>query len=526
MGHVINRNDDWYFMPQSLKEYDVSESFGFLSDDVPLKRLEDEYYEPWELIISDFVNYQLSGRFREKILERAYTALSFMVNGYVWCLHEKPEERLPKSLAIPFSQISEYFDISPITTNAAVVLWNWKTLDKRDDMMNLNNLATIFSFTGSPDEAWFYLVSTAIECRGGEAIKCSRKILNSIHNNNPDGIIEGIDGLSVVIKDFIKLLSRMYERNDPHMFYWKTRPYLAGWENMESAGLKNGVLYEGTYELDTTKDAASQHEQEMKHYKKLSGGSAAQSSILQVIDIILGIRHYNDDDTDEQNGTETVKAPGNPYLLRMRDYMPGQHRKFLIDLERVCKLREYVIVNTIDVSNVNNEKFSESIEVLDNINESKTTKGQFSKEKQKELLKSYNKCVSTLKAFRDSHITLVRTYIVDPAIKSRNSTPAVSPKIPAKPPIDFEAETNKSVEQNGIKPETNGIHLNGKESDLKPLNGTDRAKSEPKAQNNRSFEHGLAKVVEDNETVLGTGGTDAIGFLKKIRDETTESRLK
>jgi indoleamine 2,3-dioxygenase len=48
-----------------------------------------------------------------------------------------------------------------------VCLWNFKPLFADEHVDNLENLATLTTFTGSIDESWFYLVSVAIEARGG-----------------------------------------------------------------------------------------------------------------------------------------------------------------------------------------------------------------------------------------------------------------------------------------------------------------------------------------------------------------------
>jgi indoleamine 2,3-dioxygenase len=73
------------------------------------------------------------------------------------------------------------------------------------------------------------------------------------------------------------ILERMYERNDPMIFYHQIRPLLAGSKNMGAAGLPNGVFY------DTGDEQAKWHQ--------YSGGSNAQSSLVQLIDIALGIQH-------------------------------------------------------------------------------------------------------------------------------------------------------------------------------------------------------------------------------------------
>lgn len=106
---------------------------------------------------------------------------------------------------------------------------------------------------------------------------------NTILTNLLNGMGECIDELGCI-------LERMYERNDPMVFYHQIRPLLAGSKNMGAAGLPNGVFY------DTGDDTARWHQ--------YSGGSNAQSSLVQLIDIALGIQHIA---SGEVEGEKTSK---------------------------------------------------------------------------------------------------------------------------------------------------------------------------------------------------------------------------
>lgn len=106
---------------------------------------------------------------------------------------------------------------------------------------------------------------------------------NTILTNLLNGMGECIDELGCI-------LERMYERNDPMVFYHEIRPLLAGSKNMGAAGLPNGVFY------DTGDDTARWHQ--------YSGGSNAQSSLVQLIDIALGIQHIA---SGEVEGVKTSK---------------------------------------------------------------------------------------------------------------------------------------------------------------------------------------------------------------------------
>jgi indoleamine 2,3-dioxygenase len=73
------------------------------------------------------------------------------------------------------------------------------------------------------------------------------------------------------------ILERMYEKCSPEIFYHQIRPFFAGSKNMTSAGLPNGVYYE---DYDGT-----------GQWRQYSGGSNAQSSLIQFFDVVLGVEH-------------------------------------------------------------------------------------------------------------------------------------------------------------------------------------------------------------------------------------------
>ena len=86
----------------------------------------------------------------------------------------------------------------------------------------------------------------------------------------------------------------MYETCDPYIFYNRIRPFLASFENIEYRGCKGNP-------------------------RSYFGGSAAQSSLLQAIDAMLGITHHE----------ESSRS----YLVMMRNYMPTGHAAYIHALE-------------------------------------------------------------------------------------------------------------------------------------------------------------------------------------------------
>lgn len=135
----------------------------------------------------------------------------------------------------------------------------------------------IQTFTGSPDEDWFYLISVTVEGRGAVTIPLMLEAIGAAHRGDEKVVQECLYQLSGHLRDLGMLLDRMHERCDPYLFYHHIRPYLAGSKDMAEAGLPRGVLY------DTGSDEST--------YRQYSGGSNAQSSLIHFFDIVLGVRH-------------------------------------------------------------------------------------------------------------------------------------------------------------------------------------------------------------------------------------------
>ncbi len=186
---------------------------------------------------------------------------------------------------------------------------------------------------------------------------------------------EGLDELGT-------LLQRMYENCDPHVFYHRVRPFLAGSKNMADAGLPHGVIYEDGTGQET--------------YRQYGGGSNAQSSLIQFFDIVLGVEHRPTGDKRSEGEREGTAAPSrNSFIHEMRSYMPGPHRRFLEHVSRVAELRDYVERRKTD----------------------------------RALCIAFDACLAMLRALRDKHIQMVSRYII---VKSRSHSRSLSPR--AAPP--------------------------------------------------------------------------------------------
>ncbi|PRT52940.1 Indoleamine 2,3-dioxygenase [Wickerhamiella sorbophila] len=375
-----------------LEQYGLSAKSGFLPAELPLSRLPD-YFEPWESIVKDLPALIMTSNLRKLVdamplldatrlnsepeWHRACSILSFMAHGYVW---SRPEasKKLPKCLAEPWIAVCDHFDLPPIASYAGLCLWNFRTVLPCDSPSNWNleNLAALTTYTGSMDEAWFYLVSTMIERQGGPCLEHGLQAIAASREKDVPTVVAKLQALAENIDAIITTLNRMHETCDPHFFYFRLRPFLAGWKNMAAAGLPDGVVYGD--------------EAQPRQY---SGGSNAQSSLIQALDILLNVVHHPEGERQpprmESKTADGVSTPPPAtFLLEMRKYMPVQHRKFLFDLEKVAEIRQFVVENATE---------------------------------HPELVTAYDACLAMLRNLRSRHIQIVTRYIIMPA-RAENKT--------------------------------------------------------------------------------------------------------
>lgn len=448
-----------------LSDYGISPARGFLPEVLPLTRLPDPYYNKWEAIAANLQALVLSRRLRGVIdrlpvlstigLEhdaewrRAYSLLCFMAHGYIWG-GDSPSDRLPPAIAVPLLEIADYLEVPPVATYAAVCLWNFKPLFVDEDIESLDNLATLTTFTGASDESWFYLVSVAIEARGAPIIPLMLTAIAAAREDDAGTVTRCVRAFAERLDDLGVLLSRMHEQCHPTIFYDRIRPFLAGSKNMAEAGLPNGVRYEI--------DASGRGE-----YHQYSGGSNAQSSIIQFFDIVLGIEHRPTGEkppTADASASESeasrgrAPAPRHNFIMEMRRYMPGPHARFLNDVSSVANIRDFV-----------------------------ETRGPGDQE----LRVAYDACLAMLSKLRDRHIAIVTRYIVTPSRAVRARSRSRSPE--------------------AVRQRVN-------------LATASRQPQIPRADKAGRGPQGIALDTSAKKDLKGTGGTQLMSFLKQARDET------
>ena len=233
-------------------------------------------------------------------LQKIYSVTSILAHLYVWG-GETQNTNVPECIAVPWYLVSEEIGIPPVLTHAAIDLFNWK-LKNPLKPFSLENIEPIHYFNLDPEvresEKWFYLPMIAIEGECGCIISKMEEIYEMLEQDDTPIIKERvITNLKFILQKLIRQyeILQTTERCDPEHFYHLIRPYLGGSKQKDSPGW----YLEG-----------------IEQYIEYGGGSAAQSSLIQVEDIFLGITH-----------------PKDKFLKNMRDYMPEQHKLYLENQE-------------------------------------------------------------------------------------------------------------------------------------------------------------------------------------------------
>lgn len=292
-----------------LGEFAVSYNNGFLPDRLPLARLPDPYYGSWEAVLDilpallksrglrdhvDALSVLSTSRLSdEREWRRAYLILSFFAHSYIWEAGGPSEvpiiflkanttqankiQTLPPQISVPFLSVASHLGLPPTATYAALNLWNYTTATPNAALDDVTNLRSLHTFTGTKDEEWFYLISVAIEAQGASVIPEMLSAMSAVRANNPYAVLSSLIKFSYCVREVGRILKRMDEHCNPAVFYNDIRPFLAGSKNMGVAGLPRGVFYD---EGDGKGE-----------WRLYSGGSNAQSSLIQFFDVVLGVEH-------------------------------------------------------------------------------------------------------------------------------------------------------------------------------------------------------------------------------------------
>jgi len=347
---------------------------GFFPVDNPLEKLGDNFSE-WENIGTNLVELNTTGSIVSAVysikevdyttitsireLRRAYILLSMITSSF---LKHTNLKILPKQIAMPLWHVSNILGISPICTHAGLDLWNFKKIDSSGPKI-VENLEQITSFTGTPDEKYFFLIMTEIEDIGKDIFDKLLTVPLLVLSKDTASLIHILNELYLIIQKINITMNKMFTGCKPEVFYNVLRPYLAGWYD-------DGLIFEGVSNEPT-------------RYK---GGSAAQSSLIQLFDIVLGVYHDS------------------PFFKEMREYMPNDHANILNKLElemKECNIYEFIMKKKFITYSSFKDQYTKGLE--DNFSDETIDDS--------DLKKAYKKCIVELSKFRHIHFEIAYKYV-------------------------------------------------------------------------------------------------------------------
>jgi indoleamine 2,3-dioxygenase len=335
---------------------------GFLPAEDPLRRLPAQF-DAWEELAAELPKLLVAGRtrgFAERMplldasavadgaeLRRAMLLLSFLGHAYVW---EGPAAapRLPAPIAVPWHAVAERLGRPPVLSYASYALDNWRRIDAHGPIA-LGNIALLQNFLAGADEEWFITVHVDIEAKAAAALDAVLPAQRAAAARDWPALESELAVIAGALERMYATLARMPEWCDPSTYYLRVRPYIHGWKNHPA--LPDGLVYEGVAAYGGKP-------------QRFRGETGAQSSIVPVLDALLGVAHHPD--------------PLREYLMEMREYMPPAHRAFMQLVESGPALRDLVLQHSADAAG---------------------------------LRDGFDACVEWIRRFRELHLQYAASYI-------------------------------------------------------------------------------------------------------------------
>lgn len=299
-----------------LARFDLNKVNGFLPEQDPLASLPTAF-AAWDRVGGDLPALLITRRLRDEVerlpvldpaglhdgpeAERGLLLLTYMASAYVWGGAE-PARRLPRAIAAPLDALAARMERVPII-HYACTLHNWRRVAP-DQPLTLENLDTPVCFLGGADEKWFFQVALGVELAGRPGIPAMIEAKRAAAAGDADRLAPALRAVAAATRAMTAALERTAEWCAPWAFYHRVRPWVASWP-------APGLVYEGSSDESP---------------RPFAGGSAAQSALVQAVDVVLGIVH---------DGADTSR-----FLTDMRRYMgPGQ-RRFLSALGNGASVRD------------------------------------------------------------------------------------------------------------------------------------------------------------------------------------------
>ncbi len=261
-------------------------------------------------------------------------------NTWVWG-NDAPDLRIPPQVAVPICALPDALGRPPIAHYASITLGNWQLVNANAPL-SVDNARTKIQFFGGVDEDWFFIALMGVELAGAPLLPIAATAVTVSREGTDAELAALLARFGAGMEAMHTALHRIREWSDPHTYYLRVRPFISGWP-------APGVVYEGVSETP----------------RRYLGGSAAQSSLIQLFDALLGLAHPD--------------SPSGAYLRAVREYMPLLHRAFVTDTERDSRVRQRAVDGTAA------------------------------------LRASYNAALAQIIRFRDAHMQLAHDFIVAPS---------------------------------------------------------------------------------------------------------------
>lgn len=362
-----------YFNQKFYSDFDISPKYGFLSDPnifsdkLPLgfEEYEDicknlnnnctEFRNIVDKIVANkpqkFYN-QLTENLTYLQKKQIYTLFTFIVQKYVKCDHDNIIDTIPYEIGIVWYNCAQSLKLPNVATYSALVLNNCV-------IKNDGKLEPYFNITGTNDEKHFYKIHIEIESMGSDLLykmynfhsrlldECSEFDDLNDQMQRKEILLDVLSDVAKTIGKMTNILNNMYSNCKPDVFWNIVRKYLSGYT--EKDFMPNGLKINNT---------------DIEPFKFV-GGSAAQSTLIQAIDIFLGIEH--------------TSPHGKLFLIEQQKYMPEKHLNYLKHLTILFKISIKDIVSSLNDD---------------------------------EVTHFYNYTIDQLVKFRNSHYTIVHKYLV------------------------------------------------------------------------------------------------------------------
>jgi indoleamine 2,3-dioxygenase len=346
-------------------KFDISPRFGFLTElrdspDLPpefdlfaevVAHLDTEDGILFRKLVDDLGSFgypqqfyiDLTLRQSREVQKTLYSIFTFIVQKYVRCLGKDYQlDTVPYEIGLVWYHTAQTFRLPTVTTYAALILSNWKFIDPLKPP-SLDNVDAVRCCSGTDDERWFYRIHITIETVGARIVRQLHDVEQT--TATVESAISFLIQLHAVVVEIRDILAQMRVGCDPEVYWNVVRIFLGGYtpEN----GLPNGLNIRDT----DTKDI------------KFGGGSAAQSTLIQSLDVFLGVDHPTDKSKD--------------FLRSQRAYMPERHVAYLDALGSHRTIRDIVLQYSDDL-----------------------------------LTEQYNEVMSAFGRFRATHYGIVHAYVM------------------------------------------------------------------------------------------------------------------